>query len=137
MELMPTWVIYLLAGVFIVSVVSGGYFTINHMISSRDATITKQQETIAAQEIDINNLKSSLQSAKAQIARQAQDLKESQAQATRIKQADAEERKRQTDFDRNVEGINTRDTTNLNKINEYQRCVAADVNNIECGKLLQ
>lgn len=134
---MPTWVIYLLAGAAIVAAISGGYLFINHQLVVKDARILEQQTEIAGLIVDVNNLKSAYNAAQLTIKNQKRDLVESQAQATRIKQADAAERQRQADFDRKIQGITVQDPTSLDKINAYQNCVARNVNDPECGKLLQ
>jgi len=134
---MPTWILYGLAALAIVTAIGGGYLMINNMISSRDKIIANQQATITAQQLDINRLEIADEANKKTIARQKQDLISSQAQANRIKQVDAEERQRQNDFNRKVQGLNVRDQINLDKINLYQQCISRDVNDTECGKLLQ
>lgn len=130
---MPTWVIYGLAALAIVAAIGGGYL----YIQAKDNKIETLNQTISALEIDKANLTAAYKSQVKVNQQQAQSLRESNAQALRIKQADAVERQRQADFDRQVQGLNSRDATNLDKINKYQECVARDVNNLECSKLLQ
>ena len=134
---MPTFVIYILAGVFIVTLVAGGYLWLDRTLDAKDARILAQQGEIAGLIIDVSNLKSAYDASQITIKNQKKDLVESQAQATRIKQADAVERQRQADFDRKIQGITVQDPTSLDKINAYQTCVSRNVNDPECGKLLQ
>jgi chromosome segregation ATPase len=134
---MPTWVIYMLAGLAIVTTISGGYLWLNHTLSEKDKEITELQKQIAADQIDISRYKTALELANTAIEKTKQSLRESQAQALRIKQADAEERNKVLEFQRQVEGIKSQDDISLYKINQYQICVAKDISNSECGKLLQ
>lgn len=134
---MPTWVLYLFGVVFIATVVAGGYLWLDRTLAAKDARILAQQGEIAGLVIENSNLTSAYKAAQITIKNQKRDLAESQAQATRIKQADAAERQRQADFDRKIQGITVQDPTNLDKINAYQTCVSRNVNDPECGKLLQ
>lgn len=134
---MPTWVLYLFGAVFIATVVAGGYLWLDRTLAAKDARILAQQGEIAGLVIENSNLTSAYEAAQKTIKNQKRDLAESQAQATRIKQADAAERQRQADFDRKIQGITVQDPTNLDKINAYQTCVSRNVNDPECGKLLQ
>jgi hypothetical protein len=134
---MPTWVLYLFGAVFIATVVAGGYLWLDRTLAAKDARILAQQGEIAGLVIENSNLTSAYKAAQTTIKNQKRDLVESQAQATRIKQADAAERQRQADFDRKIQGITVQDPTNLDKINAYQTCVSRNVNDPECGKLLQ
>jgi hypothetical protein len=134
---MPTWVLYLFGAVFIATVVAGGYLWLDRTLAAKDARILAQQGEIAGLVIENSNLTSAYEAAQKTIKNQKRDLVESQAQATRIKQADAAERQRQADFDRKIQGITVQDPTNLDKINAYQTCVSRNVNDPECGKLLQ
>lgn len=134
---MPTWVLYLFGAVFIATVVAGGYLWLDRTLAAKDARILTQQGEIAGLVIENSNLTSAYEAAQKTIKNQKRDLAESQAQATRIKQADAAERQRQADFDRKIQGITVQDPTNLDKINAYQTCVSRNVNDPECGKLLQ
>jgi len=134
---MPIWVIYMFAGIFIATLVAGGYLWLDRTLAAKDARILAQQEEIAGLVIENSNLTSAYNAAQITIRNQKRDLVESQAQATRIKQADAAERQRQADFDRKIQGITVQDPTSLDKINAYQTCVARNVNDPECGKLLQ
>lgn len=134
---MPTWVLYLFGIVFITTVVAGGYLWLDRTLAAKDARILAQQQEIAGLVIENSNLTSAYKAAQITIKNQKRDLVESQAQATRIKQADAAERQRQADFDRKIQGITVQDPVNLDKINAYQTCVSRNVNDPECGKLLQ
>lgn len=134
---MPTFVIYILLGVAIVAVVSGGYIWLDRTLDAKDKEIFELRAQVAADQIDIDRYKGAWQTAVLALQQTKKGLVESQAQANRIKQADAEERKRTSDFQRQVEGLKVQDNTNLDKINSYQACVQKDVNNPECGKLLQ
>ena len=134
---MPTWVLYLFGAVFIATVVAGGYLWLDRTLAAKEARILAQQGEIAGLVIENSNLTSAYKAAQTTIKNQKRDLVESQAQATRIKQADAAERQRQADFDRKIQGITVQDPTNLDKINAYQTCVSRNVNDPECGKLLQ
>jgi hypothetical protein len=129
---MPTWILYAFGAVFIVAVVSGGYL----YIQAKDNRIHTLEQTITNLEIDKANLTSAYNSQVELNKKQAYALRESNAQAIRLKQGDAAERQRQADFDRQVQGINVRDAQNLDRINSYQACVARDVNNTECSKIL-
>ena len=134
---MPTWVIYLLVGVAIVAAIGGGYLWLDHTLSAKDKEISDLREQVAADQIDIDRYRGAWQTAVLALQQARKGLQESQAQANRIKQADAEERQRISDFQRKVEGLKVQDNVNLDRINNYQACVEKDLNNPECGKLLQ
>lgn len=134
---MPTWVLYLFGAVFIATVVAGGYLWLDRTLAAKDARILAQQGEIAGLVIENSNLTAAYKAAQTTIKNQKRDLVASQEQATRIKQADAAERQRQADFDRKIQGITVQDSVSLDKINAYQTCVSRNVNDPECGKLLQ
>lgn len=132
---MPQWIIYLLAALAIVTAIGGGYYFVNNLIEKRDKEISRLQGELSDANLQLDRMTNAYNSAKEETKRIRIDLVAAQAQATRIKQADAAERERQAAFDRSIQGITAQDAVSLDAINKYQDCIK-DVTNTECGKLL-
>lgn len=132
---MPSWLLYGLAALAIVTAIGGGYYFINNLIETKDKKIEELRQELSDAAVNLENMTNAYNSAKAESNRMRSDLVAAQAQATRIKQADAAERARQAAFDRSIQGVVSQDALSLDAINRYQDCIK-DVTNTECGKLL-
>lgn len=124
-----------LGTVAILAIVGGGYLWLSEALSSKDKTISSLQSDIAALKIDLENMTQSYKSAQATIERQQLDLRASQIQADKLRQADAKERLRQQEFDKKIQGFNSKNPANLKLLNDYLECTAKDITT-ECGNIL-
>lgn len=135
---------WIIIGIAVLAIVGGFWLFMDNQLSAKDdiieekdKKITELQADVAAKKVDIENLKTSVTTLSQTLDIRNQQLRESQAQANRIKEQDAKERARQAEFEKKVEGINSKNQKSLDAINAYQSCIARNVNDETCAKLLE
>jgi hypothetical protein len=126
---------WILGGIAIVAVVGGFYWFIDGQLSSKDKTISDLQTSLAAKIIDYETVKKSYEQCTREASLREKSLKETFEQLSRLQKLDAAERKRQAEFDQQVQGLDIQAPGNLEKINKFQDCLANKGS--ECEKLLR